>query len=242
MKVIKKIVLIYGVIFIGLICHEISYGSTGKKALDGNYLRGVFKEFICNQTGLKRDDIIISKFRFYGNNVIPDGRLEYQVFRKNRGPLSGYVRLVMIVKVNGVPTRRLQMSGWVDVFRPVVCAMRSIKRGQRITNDDIYIDRRNISRISDKVITDMNEIIGMIAKHTISEDTIIKKWMVEKPPVVRRGDIVTVVARKGDLQVTVPGRVLESGFRGDVIRVQNTMSRKEIYAKIIDKETVMVEF
>jgi flagella basal body P-ring formation protein FlgA len=40
----------------------------------------------------------------------------------------------------------------------------------------------------------------------------------------------------------VPGKIMEKGYMGQLVQVQNTMSRKNIYAKVIDAATVMVDF
>ena len=42
--------------------------------------------------------------------------------------------------------------------------------------------------------------------------------------------------------MTGPGRVLEKGYLGELIKVQNAMSKKEVYAKVINNLTVMVRF
>jgi flagella basal body P-ring formation protein FlgA len=242
MKRRRFILIILTLVAVHLSLLGISYAGNGKKILGERYLRMIFKDFVCRQTSSSEDDVIISRFRAYGKLNVPDGTVQYNIFRKNRGPLAGLVRLVMIVKVDGIPMSRIQMAGWVDIFRNVVCAARNIKRGHIITRDDIYLDRRNISRISDKVITQMDKVIGMVAKHNIREDISLKEWMIERPAIVKKGDIVTIVAQKGPLKITVPGRVLEKGFSGDVIRVENVMSRKEIFAKVVNNKTVMVEF
>ena len=77
----------------------------------------------------------------------------------------------------------------------------------------------------------------MMAHHTF-----IKEWMVERPPAVNRGDMVTILAESGGLRVTVPGRTLEKGHLGESIRVQNVMSQKKIYARVVNSNIVKVDF
>ena len=81
-----------------------------------------------------------------------------------------------------------------------------------------------------------------MVKHTIKKDTCIKEWMLEKPLVVKRGDMITILAESGNLRVTVRGRVLVKGHMGELIRVQNSMSKKIIYARVINNSTVSVDF
>jgi len=40
----------------------------------------------------------------------------------------------------------------------------------------------------------MSKAVGLMVKHTIKEDTCLKAWMVEKAPIVSRGDMVTILA------------------------------------------------
>jgi flagella basal body P-ring formation protein FlgA len=66
--------------------------------------------------------------------------------------------------------------------------------------------------------------------------------MVEAPPLVRRGDLVTILALAGRISVSVPGEMRDSGVKGEVVRVKNLMSRREILARVVDKNTVRVVF
>ncbi|MEE9611432.1 MAG: flagellar basal body P-ring formation chaperone FlgA, partial [Desulfatiglandales bacterium] len=70
----------------------------------------------------------------------------------------------------------------------------------------------------------------------------LKEWMLERPPIVKRGDMVTILAESGVLRVTVPGRVLEKGYLGELVRVQNAMSKRQIHARVINNSTVVVDF
>ena len=177
-----------------------------------------------------------------GNLPVPSGKISFRLFQRGQRKFEGYVSVVAVVKVNDVVRNKVKISGWVDIFKYVVCASRDIERGEKISEDDLYMVKRNLSHLSSKILTDKNEIIGLIAKHNIKADTSIKEWMIEKAPVVVRGDVVTIMAESGDLLVTVPGKVLMNGFSGDLVKVQNLMSKKEIIAKVVNHSTVAVTF
>jgi len=66
--------------------------------------------------------------------------------------------------------------------------------------------------------------------------------MLERSPILKKGDMVTIVAESDDLKVTVPGRVLEKGYLGELIEIQNVMSRKKIYARVVNSSIVIVDF
>jgi flagella basal body P-ring formation protein FlgA len=134
------------------------------------------------------------------------------------------------------------LSGYVDVFESVVCTSRDLKRGEVIKKDDVYLGKIKGSRLSPKVLTHIDKVAGLQAKHNIKADTCLKEWMLEKSPVVEKGALITIFAESGYLKVTAPGRVLMKGCPGETIKVQNLMSKKDIYATVVNHSTVMVEF
>jgi len=81
----------------------------------------------------------------------------------------------------------------------------------------------------------MDKAEGLRAKHNIKADTCLKEWMLEKAPVVEKGDLITIYAESADLKVTAPGRVLMKGCIGEIIKVQNLMSKMNIYATVVNK-------
>lgn len=204
--------------------------------------RKIFIDYLCRHLGKEKSDIVVSKLKVIGKRPVPAGKIHFQLFQKDKRRLAGYVRLVVVVRVNGVAENRVKISGWVDVFESVVCACRNLKKGEIIKEDDLYLVRKNISRLTQNILTDMGKAVGLMVKHTIKKDTCIKEWMFEKPPIVERGDLVTILAESDDLKVTVPGRVLVKGYMGEIIRVQNLMSKKVIYGRVINNSTVMVGF
>lgn len=202
----------------------------------------LFRDYLCRRLEKEKSDIVLSKVVVSGNKPVPAGKIQFHLFQKDKRMLTGYTRIVAIVSVNGVAKNKVRISGWIDLFEPVVCARRNLKKGEIIQEDDLYVVRKNISHLSSKVLTDTSKAVGLMIKHTVRKDACIKDWMVEKPLVVKRGDVVTILAESGNLRVTVPGRVLVKGHMGELIRVQNSMSKKVIYAQVIDDSMVCVDF
>ena len=251
--VISQAVHIISLLICLLICFPLQAGGMEKKEIPAltnpDYqsipearFREIFTEYLCLHSGKGRSDIMVSRFKIVGNRPVPAGEINLRLFQKDKRGLAGYARLVALVRVNGVVESRVRLSGWVDMFDSVVCTCRNLRKGEVIKERDVYLARKNISRLSPNIVTDASKVVGLIAKHSVKADTCLKEWMVEKSPIVDRGDMVTILAESGDLRVTVPGRILERGYLGELIRVQNAMSKKEIYAKVVNNATVVVEF
>ena len=216
--------------------------SQGHQSIDENKFQKLFKGYLCERLAKAETDIHISGFKILGNKPVPYGKLSFQLFQKDEKALEGHVRLVAAVNVDESEQNRVKLSGWVDVFESVVCTSRDLKKGDLMEKTDLYLSRRNISRLPSSILTDMSKAVGLMAKHNIKKDTPVKDWMLEKAPIVNRGDIVTISAESPGLRVTVPGRVLEKGYLGEHVRVQNAMSDKAVYAIVINHTTVIVDF
>lgn len=202
----------------------------------------IFKKYICKRLGKKGSDVIISRFKTVGNRALRPGKIRIRLFQKSPGRLEGYVKLAAIISVDGVVRNEVKLYGLVDLFESVVCTSRYLQRGEILKKEDAYLARKNLSHLSPKIFTDISKVIGLRAKHNIKEETCLKEWMLERPPVVDRGDRVTILAESDSLRVTVPGKALEKGYLNELIRIQNSMSKKEIYARVINPSTVLVDF
>ncbi len=214
----------------------------GYQSIPGERFREIFREYLYSRLGKDESDIAVSRFKVIGNRPVPAGKVSFQLFQKDKRRLGGYVRLVAIISVDRVVENKVRLSGWVDVFEAVVCTARNLKKGEIIEEDDLYLARRNISHLSPNILTDMMKAVGLIVKHNLRKDTPLKEWMLERSPVLDRGDMVTILAEKGNLRVTVSGMVLERGYSGELVRVRNAMSKKEVYARVVDNSTVEVDF
>lgn len=217
-------------------------GSQNYQTITEGKLREVYTQFLYRRLGKERADVVVSKFKVSGNKPVASGKISIQLFQKNSKRLAGYVKLVAVISVDGVVRNKVKLSGWADVFESIVCAARNLKRKEIIRADDVYLARRNISHVSANYLTDISKVTGLMAKHSIKADTSIKAWMLEKSPVVNKGDLVTILAESSGLRITVPGKVLMKGFAGELVKVQNLMSKRKIYAKIVNPSTVMVDF
>jgi len=202
----------------------------------------LFNGYIARQFKADEQDFRVSRFKVIGNDSLPEGKIRIEVLRQADGQLLGHVRLTAIVMVDGKVVQRVLLSGWVDRFENVVCTSRSLGRNSIITEDDVITTRKNISRLPVNVLTDMQYAVGKRVKHNMRADTVLLADMVEAPPLVRRGDKVTIVAESSTLLVTAIGIAQTKGGLGDQILVKNCMNRKEIIARVVDASTVTVKF
>jgi flagella basal body P-ring formation protein FlgA len=66
--------------------------------------------------------------------------------------------------------------------------------------------------------------------------------LIELPPLVKRGDLVMIVAESNGFKITTLGEVKKTGRLGERIPVANMDSKKILQARVIDANTVQVDF
>ena len=234
------------VLLAGLSFPADGFSAQQKKAADRPVpeagLQKLFNDYVCDHLGKDQADVILSRFKVSGNRPVPPGNREYRIFQKSKGEPKGHVRLTVIVSVNGFSKSEVALSGWVDVFGPVVCTTRSMQKGETIKENDVYLARKNLSRLPSNTLTDQGKALGLVLKNNVGGNTCLKEWMLKRSPTVERGKRVTILASIDGLKISAPGRTMEKGFTGDFIKVENVMSKKKIFARVIDSATVEVEF
>lgn len=217
-------------------------GREGEQPVSEAQFREAFTRYLCTHLRKPAADVVISKFKVSENPPVPPGPVALQLFQKERGTLSGLVRLAAMVSVNGRVHHEATVSAWVDVFESAVCASRPLKKGDVLRKEDLYLTRENVSRAQGQAVTDLDKAVGLAVRHSVRQNTPLKEWMLEKAPVLDKGSVVTIFAQMGGLKVTVKGVALERGYPGEMVKVQNSMSQKAVFARVIDGAHVRVEF
>ena len=100
----------------------------------------------------------------------------------------------------------------------------------------------DLSKIKAYAVTTYEAVLGKRTKRAIKTDAVLSTDHIELPPLVKRGDVVSIIAESDGLRITALGEVRQMGCRGERINVLNLDSKKCIYAHVLDSNTVRVDF
>ncbi|MEM8800095.1 MAG: flagellar basal body P-ring formation chaperone FlgA [Pseudomonadota bacterium] len=114
-------------------------------------------------------------------------------------------------------------------------------RGEVITEDDLGWVQVPAYRSNTNVLRSKDRLIGMAAKRPIKPGAPIRSLDLEKPRLVKKGDLVTLVYKSGRLSLTARGKAMEAGARNETIRVLNVTSRRIFEARIAGPQLLVVE-
>ena len=206
-------------------------------------IKGAVSDFIYANIPWDRDRVRINNIQVSQDVTLPKGKIAYRIEPLKNSDFKGKVAFPIHFNVNGLFQKRILVTAHISVLTNVVVAKRPVRRYGRITEEDIELREKDLARMPSNIITDPDEVLGKRAKRAIGADTVLRPDLIEYPPLVKRGDVVMVVAESAGLRVTALGVVSErEGRRGERIKVENLDSKKSIYARVLDSKTVEVDF
>lgn len=154
----------------------------------------------------------------------------------------GAVSMALLVRVNGVVEKNLPLRLIVDAKTEMVVANRQLLAGTVLTVGDMSLQQRDVAQAAGLHVKAMDDLVGMKLRSMVRSGAPIKSNQLEKVPVIRSGQLVTIVAENDGFRMTVTGRAKSAGGVGDIIKVENLDSRKQFQARIVDSATVEAGF
>ncbi|HHT42203.1 MAG TPA: flagellar basal body P-ring formation protein FlgA [Firmicutes bacterium] len=136
------------------------------------------------------------------------------------------------------PEGTIQQEDGIPVYEVVVAA-RDLQRGEIIALSDLAVEERE-PRGGRLDTRSPQDFVGLRTTRTILAGTPLSDLNVETVPLVERGDAVTLLVRTGNVVVTAQGIARQSGGLGDLIEVENALSKQKVLGEIIDANTVEV--
>ena len=136
---------------------------------------------------------------------------------------------------------REKISGKIERMSKVPVLRDALKNGSVISKSDLdYIPMPTRSLQHGMVLSE-SEIIGYTPRRIVMPGKPIKASEIQAPQIVKRGELITMVFHHGPLSLTAQGKALESGAKGDVIRVVNASSSKTLQATVTADQEVSVQ-
>ncbi|MBI3090179.1 MAG: flagellar basal body P-ring formation protein FlgA [Candidatus Tectomicrobia bacterium] len=174
--------------------------------------------------------------------LLPDGEVELRIAASGLEDFRGPTTLTVATLVDGVAVKRFNVNLAITVRAKVVRLLRPLQRGEIVGAEMLRVEQADLAALPNGVFNDPQEVIGQQAKRPLSSFVILRRDMLEVPPLVRRGDLVTLLAQKPGLTVRTRGKVLGDARRGEQVRTVNLSSQREVIGKVLDAKTVVVEF
>lgn len=145
------------------------------------------------------------------------------------------------IRCDGPKSWKLYIQVKLKFFAQVLVATRSLARGTLLQKSDFFLQKQDISRLQQGYFVNATKISGRVLKRSLAHGKILLPSALQPDHLVRRGDAIVIMLQSKGLKVRVQGKALMDGSRGQMIRVQNSRSRRELQAKVIARGIVEVQ-
>ena len=157
------------------------------------------------------------------------------------GEPLGRLTLLGEMEENGNLIGRAQIRVRVAKYSDVLVSKDRIHRNQPLTEEDFELKRMDVTSLREQPICSIDRVEGLRSKRNLRRGAILTSGAVEPVPDIEVGREVTIIFDDGLCCITVPGRPLQSGCVGDLVKVRNKSSGKIVMARVIDRSSVAVQ-
>lgn len=144
-------------------------------------------------------------------------------FEPRRGRMLGQVGWEVYI-INGGERRRASITATARAWQQQLVMVQPVSHRQVIREEDVVERRTLIDRLSDDVLLTRAQTVGNMAATELRAGMIVNARMVDAVPLARRGQLITITLRQGNIELKSVGRAMENGSYGQTIRVKNEVS------------------
>ncbi|MBM3268363.1 MAG: flagellar basal body P-ring formation protein FlgA [Candidatus Sericytochromatia bacterium] len=154
--------------------------------------------------------------------------------------LSGTMPVPLQVWQKGTRVATIYPRLTINVQQEVAVATDRIGRGRVLDGAVVRIEKRPIGASSTQPFTSLEGVLGAVSRMDIPAGTVLTGAMIEVPPVVKGGQMVSVRLVSGGLLIMSSGQVLQDGRPGQLVRILNTKSQRDFLARVVGPDLVEV--
>lgn len=153
---------------------------------------------------------------------------------------SGRFVALVTAPADGPAVARSTVSGRLFPLVEVPVAARRLSPGEIIGRDDLEWKAVRADRITRNTALDADQLLGKSPRRPLRPGEPILHTEVRRAVLVAKGSTVTMTLEKPRMSLSVRGRALQDGARGDVVRVMNTKSNRIVEAVVVETGLVVV--
>ncbi len=184
-----------------------------------------------------RTEIIYS--RLPKEMTVHSNNFDLRVLDPVKPGVSGSIALSLAALENDRVLVRIPVSLKVRAFGNVAVMNRDVRQGELLSPEDFSFIEREITRKHSNPVRTVGEAANKKLKRTVKAGQILTLDHLEIPPLIERGDEVTLIVEYKGVRVSCPGKAKEKGRLGDRIMVRNLYG-KNLVGEIKNAYTVLI--
>jgi len=172
--------------------------------------------------------------------AVPVSKFELE-FKPQGKIKSGYNVVSLLFKTDGVIASRAKVAFKLKTYQNVAVALKRIPIRTILNRDAVGFELRETTHMASAPIREDELTDSLQTRVFISKGKVLHSKMVEKKPLISKGDKVRLKVKAGSVILTSNAIAQESGFQRNWIRVWNIKTRRVVKGQIMAKGEVWLE-
>ena len=183
---------------------------------------------------------MISMLDMPGDIQAPVGKMELapELF----GPIryNGPTTVNIAIRTEGRIFLKVPVRFEVRRFLDVVVAAVNLNAGDILSEQSVRMERLDTGTMPAGYLTELDKAVGLQVRYPIPPGSVLSERSLTHPILIRRGELVRIVGRVGEIEVYANGIAFSQGAAGDLIRVQNSVTKKILTGRLQEDKSVLV--
>ena len=121
---------------------------------------------------------------------------------------------------------KIYLQASIKAYTDVVTAKINLNRNSILMDQDIELKKQDVSQARSGYYLDKKQVAGKTLKRSLHAGEIIEPRMLIKSRLVKRGQIITLIAETNGITVRMSGKAMNDAAKGEPVRVKNTSSNR----------------
>jgi flagella basal body P-ring formation protein FlgA len=210
------------------------------RSLDEIEVRDMLRNALQQEHVKQKGELEIRLTRTWNSVAVPDEALALRIVDvPATGPSANFI--VRFELWNGEERiGNWQVSAAAKIWRELPVAQAPLKRGQLLADAVVGFERRDVLALRDAPgVFDVRDASLELVENIGAGQPILAR-SIRQRPVVRRGELVDAVLEDGALVISLKVETLQDGLPGQLVRVRNLRTRRELMGKVLDEKTILI--
>lgn len=153
----------------------------------------------------------------------------------------GLVSVLVTLRRSDQSDQRGQFNLRVRKFVQVAVMREPLKLHDELSQDKLEMKLMDVTSLREQPLTSFGAIHGSRTKRNLAAGQILTAEAIETAPDIEVGREVTITFVGSAFTISTRGQAMQTGRRGELIRVRNAASGKTVLAKVSGEGEVRVE-
>jgi flagella basal body P-ring formation protein FlgA len=203
-------------------------------------LRQIYEETLRAEAEQLQVDVVVGEVKTGPAIILPSGAFTYEA--KRLGSKWGEVVILLDLFIDGQRQAQARLSGRVEVYGQALVAVRSLPAGHILSSEDLRLAQVNLEENKGSAVNDFSLLVGQKLRSPVSAGNVVDIRRVQPQVLVRPGDVVTMMCANLNMNLSTKGKAEQNGYYNSLIKLTNLNSKQQVYGRVLDANTVIVEF